>query len=182
MKKLVASLFLFVFLFNVGGYYIVFWGLHHQAHKALLERLDNDQYSAEETITIKIPLTLPYPIYKNGFQRVNGDFKYNGEFYKLVKQNLAGDTLHVVCIKDEKAKTLENAWVDYAKLSNDIPASEKQPLNILSKLLKDFTANKLLQIVHASGWSQLTAFNQPSFEPVERTSEIPGPPPKKQLS
>ena len=50
-----------------------------------------------------------------GYERVNGEFEHNGEFFKLVKQKLENDTLNIVCIKDHRvvldttARWLRNA-------------------------------------------------------------------------
>ena len=82
-----------IFLFNVGGYYLVFWGVRTQAKKDLLHRLDADQYSSEDLVVLSIPVNLPYPIQQNGYERVDGEFEYGGEYYNLVKQRLQNDTL-----------------------------------------------------------------------------------------
>ena len=140
MKRITAIFFLLLFLFNIGGYHLLFWGIQRQAKHALLQRLDAEAYSSGETIVLTIPLTLPYPPQQEGFHRVNGEFDYNGEHYKLVKQKLDKDVLYLVCLKDTKAKKIATAFSDYSKLANDLPSDSKQTRNMLGKLFKDFNS------------------------------------------
>ncbi|HEY4653031.1 MAG TPA: hypothetical protein VIH22_00885, partial [Cyclobacteriaceae bacterium] len=72
MKRLFSIFFLLLFLFNIGGYYFVFVGLQYKASREFSERLDNNEYDEEETYLFKLPLTLPYQITENGYERVSG--------------------------------------------------------------------------------------------------------------
>lgn len=123
----------------------MFWMMGKQANQKLLNRLEANQYSDQETIVLTIPLTLPYPTYQNGFERVDGEFEYQGEHYKLVKQKLENDTLFIVCIKDFESKKIFTALADFSKLANNLPAGSKQALNYLSKLFKDFTTTDVFE-------------------------------------
>jgi len=62
MKRAFSIFFLALFLFNIGGYYLVYWGLQSQAKKDLLHRLDAENYSSEDLIVISVPMSLPYPL------------------------------------------------------------------------------------------------------------------------
>ena len=146
MKRTLSIVLLLVFLFNVGGYYFVFWGLIRSADLALTQRLNDEAYSSDETIELKIPVTLPYPIQQQGFKRVDGKFEHNGQFYKLVKQKLENDTLFVICILDHQQKRLVKSMTDYVKMTNELPQSEKKPAPFAGKLLKDFEAGETHEI------------------------------------
>lgn len=178
MKRAVSILLLVVFLFNVGGYYIVFWGLRHQADLALIQRLDAERYSEEEVVELKIPVALPYPMQKQEFERINGRFEHNGEFYKLVKHKLENDTLYVVCFKDHHEKKLVKTMTDYVKMTNDLPASSKKTINFLGKLLQDFETSVSDKILHQAGWSVKVLFGTGSFPIRAFDATIPSPPPK----
>ena len=102
MRRLVSIFFLAIFLFNVGGYYLVFWGLQYQAEQIAQKKLETATYAGSDEVTLAIPLSLPYPIYQEGYTRVYGNFEYQGVHYKLVKQKIENDNLIVVCFKDEK--------------------------------------------------------------------------------
>ena len=111
-----------------------------QARTALNEKIDNDQYKEDQTVTIKIPLTLPYPMQQDEFQRVEGDFEHQGEFYKLVKQRYSSDTLYVVCIKNTEEKKAAKVFSDLAKLSTDQSTSptNNQSAKTIVNIIKDY--------------------------------------------
>jgi hypothetical protein len=178
LKRTVSILLLSVFLFNVGGYYIVFWGLRQHADQALAKKLDAGLYVDEETIELKIPVTLPYPLQQRGYERVEGRFEHKGEFYKLVKQKHAHDTLYVICIRDSQEKKLVKTMQDYAKMTNDLPSSSKKALHFLGKFLKDFETAPTGALLHHQGWSKDLSFTVRSFSTLDQTIVIPSPPPE----
>ena len=137
MKRIVSILLLLIFLFNVGGYYLLFVGLHHRADQLLSRKIEANQYDGTETIELKIPVTLPYPLQQNGFERVDGRFEHNGTYYKLIKQKLENDTVYIVCIRDNEEKRLNTVVTDFIKINHSLPASSKA-LKLLQGFCKDF--------------------------------------------
>lgn len=121
---------------------MVFWGLENQARKDLLQRLDADDYSKKDLMVLTIPMSLPYPMIGNSYERVNGEFMHNGKSYRLVKQKIENDTVFIVCILDRKASKIANALSDYTKVANDVPVDSKQALNILSKIYKEYNTSE----------------------------------------
>ncbi len=169
---------LMIFLFNVGGYYIVFWGLRFQSDHELNQRLDADLYTADETIELKIPVSLPYPIYTHGFQRIDGRFEHGGEFFKLVKHNFENDTLYIVCIRDHETRELVNTMTDYLQLTHALPGANQKALDFLSKLAKDFFSRAHVSIVHESGFSATIAFSELTEFFAQRVIPVTSPPPE----
>ncbi len=168
---------LFVFTFQMVGYYFVYLGLRFQAHTELIQRLDSESYSENETMTLKIPLALPYSSGSRGFERVNGEFVHHGEFYKLVKQELRKDTLYVVCIQDHKAKRNFNFMAGFAKLSTDVPASSKSTLKLFGSLLKDFVPSIDSVIPMQSSLDVQTAHSNQKFDLLAVAHSVSSPPP-----
>lgn len=160
MRKTLAITLLAVFLFQLVGYYFVYLGLTAQANKQLISRLDAHDYKADETITLKIPFTLPYWMDADQFERVDGDFEYQGQFYKLVKQKLSRDTLYVVCIKNQDKKQLSDALNDFIKLSHELPAKSKQALKLWGSIVKDYLPLESTQITQSDRWSLVTEFTR----------------------
>jgi len=162
LKKLLSILFLIVFLFNVGGYYIVFWGLRLQTDRQLTRQLDADLYDPGQTVELKIPVALPYPLQSREFERVNGRFEHNGEHYKLVKHKLENDTLYVVCVRDHATRQLVNTMTDYVQLTQSFPGSDtgQDALNYLSKLVKDFFPQSDIALMHFYGYSMVITFSE----------------------
>lgn len=155
MKRILSILLLLVFLFNVGGYYILFWGLRFQADQQMISRLDANSYDAEASIKLKIPVTLPYPVQSNGFKRVDGTFEHNGEFFRLVKQKLENDTLYIVCIRDHATRELVNVITDYIRLTYAVSTSDtgQKALNYLGKFIKDLYPHRITTITCPPGRS-----------------------------
>jgi hypothetical protein len=153
-------------------------GLRYQAKTEMIARLDSRNYSSGETITLKMPFSLPYWMDSKEYERVDGEFQYQGEFYKLVEQKLEKDTLYVVCIKDASEKRLFNAMSDYVKLSNDLPSSSQQALKLLGSLMKDFVESVQTEISLSQGWSQECSFAEPFFNLLTLASPVSSPPPE----
>lgn len=124
MKKLVAIVLVLLILLNTVGYYMVLVGLQHTNDVAMDQRLDADDYEASQTMTIKLPITVPYMSDNGDFERVNGKFQHNGEVYRLVKQRYANDTLTILCVKDRESKKIQDVLSHYVKSFTDKPVSQ----------------------------------------------------------
>jgi hypothetical protein len=168
MKRAFSIFFLVLFLFNVGGYYFVYWALQSRAKKDLVQRLDVDNFPTSDLIIISVPMSLPYPLQQqSGYERVDGEFEYQGEYYRLVKQRLENDTLYMVCIKDQGKKKLVKVLNEYSTFANNLPQGANHTLDMFAKLFKDYTPNTLTQVSAGNGWSldipfaeiQITLFN-----------------------
>ncbi len=146
MKRVLSIALIVLFLFNVIGYYGIYMAMLRQARVALNEKIDNEQYQEEQTVTIKIPLTLPYPVQED-YQRVQGDFEHQGEFYKLVKQKYSNDTLYVVCLKSAEEKRAFKVFSDLVKLSTENSStSSSQNSKTIVSVIKDY--NPVVEEIH----------------------------------
>jgi hypothetical protein len=169
---------LIIFLFNVGGYYLVFWGLRSQAKSELLHRLDADEYASEDIEILTIPISLPYPIHQNGYERAYGEFEHNGSYFNLVKQKIENDTLFIVCIKNHQEKKLVNELTQYANLMNNVPASTKHTIELFGKLFKDYTSIGSLCISCNEGWERNIYFSEITLVLQTKKYPVLSPPPK----
>ncbi len=111
-----------------------------QANMAVNQQIDNDEYAVDQTITFKIPLTLPYPVQQDNFERVQGAFEHQGEFYKLVKQKYLNDTVYIVCLKNNEEKKAFKVFSDFVKLSTDQSSStNSQNDKTIASVIKDYS-------------------------------------------
>jgi hypothetical protein len=113
LKRLTTICLVALLLLNVLGYYGVFVGLQYQNERSQLKRFDADLYDESETFTIKVPISIPYAVDQSDFERVDGEFEHQGQIYRMVKQRLSNDTLHIVCIKDHHETRITQALKDY---------------------------------------------------------------------
>lgn len=147
----------------------------------MIQRLDAEDYAASETVTIKIPITIPYATDSRAFQRVDGTFQHNGEFYRLVKQRLSEDTLYVVCIRDHENKRIDEAMSTFVKTFTDKPVDQHSSSKIVVSFIKDYIQQSFslqhlstgwtLDVVKANSCSVLeSTFHTSILHPPERSS------------
>ena len=121
----------------------------------MIQKFDASSYNTRETVTLKLPITMPYGAeYSDDYERVDGEFEYNGEFYRLIKQKYAFDTLYVVCTKDVEHKRLHQAMNNYIKTFTD-KTEKSTPHDLkISDFTKDYTISTF-SILHLSfGWKR----------------------------
>lgn len=122
MKKTFAILLLSAHLFNLAGYSLFFQFLIQQSDRQIVEKLDNNQYSYNQLVQVKVPLNLPYSTNWNDFERYDGHVDFNGIHYNYVMRKVYNDTLYLLCIPNEKKMQLYHAKSDYQRLLTDAPA------------------------------------------------------------
>lgn len=178
LKRLASIFFVFLMLFNALGFYGLLQGLRYKSTLDLVERLDDHQYTAEETVTLTVPLTMPYQLDTKDYERVDGEIQYNGEFYRLVKQKFDNDTLYIVCIKDHTSKRINQALMDYVKTFRDNPMHGKQSSQNLTAFIKDFLPTSI-GILHAcDGWNYSVASESIEQFFSSRSLAVVTPPPQ----
>jgi len=147
---------------NVMGYYWVLTGMQFHSVQSFESKLNTDNYSEAETVTFKFHLAVPYYTNQDDFERADGQFEYNGEYYHLVKQQYANDTLQLVCIKNHDSKRINTALNDYVKTFADQPTNTGKSTVEISTLIKDYLAQQF-SISHSSeGWTSTLYYSLPS--------------------
>jgi hypothetical protein len=128
LRKLAAILLIALFIFNLFGYRILFYIAQQQSDINIETALDNNQYNAEDLVTIKIPISVPYQIQQKDFERFDGEVTLNGKIYKYVKRKVSDGNLILLCLPDHNKMHLETAKNDLFKSSNDLQnaGSEKR--------------------------------------------------------
>jgi hypothetical protein len=145
----------------------------------MTERLNAGQYAEDETITFKIPLTVPYYTESRNFERVEGSFEHDGEFFKLAKQKLDHDTLYVVCLKDTHEKKLMTVMTDFVKLSSNLPGSAQQALKMAGNFSKDYVPATPALSIACQGWQRKFFFSDINFNLPRTEHPVLVPPPDR---
>lgn len=177
MRKAVSIVLVALLLFNALGFYGVLVGLRLQSAQNLVNRLDQNNYSVNETITLKVPVSLPYTSGNAQYQRVDGEIEFNGEFFHLVKQKLEQDTLYIVCIRDCDSQAITQALNDYVKTFSDRADASKNTGKIFQTIIKDYLP-VTLTFECSSGWNtELTAHTRyTAFYPAQHAQRVVHPP------
>lgn len=159
---------LLIFGLNILGYYGVYMGARFQMGQQICERFAVGDYQHNAEVTIKIPLTMPYTA-NTDYERVDGEFNYQGNVYRLLKQKLTSDTLLIVCIKDAQSKKIDTALEDYVKTFANNPTNGKDHSKTTTDSVKDYnsiTATTIESIQNA--WESLIQW--PKIERLLTTS------------
>ncbi|XVJ67083.1 MAG: hypothetical protein HEQ40_13270 [Lacibacter sp.] len=124
MRILASIFFLFILLFNSGGYRLVMHSIEAHQNHLIETQLDEKQYDATVLIEIRVPVSLPYQTDWKEFERVNGEIEYQGTHYKFVERKLKGGEMIYKCIPNEGKAQLVNARENFFKLVNDLQTQE----------------------------------------------------------
>ena len=162
------------------GYYGIFLGLRYQSNREIKEKLDTEAYLENETLSVKIPYTLPYQMDWKEYERLDGEFEQNGEFYKLVKHKLERDTLYVVYIKDHRGTDLFKSLVDFVQASSGSPVSQKA-ITFIKSLVKDYIPTTSTLHVASMGWCQSPGFSSREYQVILTSLPVFSPPPEMSL-
>lgn len=154
MRRIVAIALLLLLLFNVLGFYGIFMGLQYQNRQQLVQRFDADQYDESQTITFKVPLSIPYAGDRQDYVRVDGEFEHEGEFFHMIKQRLSQDTLYVVCVNDQQSKRIHRAMTDYVKTFGDDAAGQDHANIIVPSFIKEYLIESHHMDRSSRGWAQ----------------------------
>ena len=93
--------------------------MQNRNKKELSTLLDMDSYAGSQAITIKLPLALSNGSDMDNYERVDGEFEYEGTLYRMVKQKFYKDTVYIVCYKDQTTMALKTVIKDYVKSFTD---------------------------------------------------------------
>jgi hypothetical protein len=162
---------------NSMGFYGVLIGLKYQNDALMIQQLDYENLEGLETVTIKIPLTLPYANSKDEFERIDGKYEHHGEYFRLVKQKLFRDTLTIVCVKDQHEKIIEGAMKNYVKtFSQHHSTTQSNKFN--NSLIKDYLFQSFGLINSASGWENKISILVPQLKEPSPFLAVPVHPPQ----
>ena len=176
LRKLLSIAFVLLMLMTSMGFYGIFLGLKLRNDAANDIQFDRDDLREFETVTFKIPISLPYSTDDAGFERIDGKYEYNGEFFRLVKQRYANDTITIVCVKDQHEKVIENAMKTYVKTFAS-QHTENQGAKLQISLIKDYLPQSFSLMSGAGGWVVKFQFcSLPDNESAAHLSRVTQPP------
>jgi hypothetical protein len=143
------------------GYRAWFYYAEKKADASMEARLDKDQYDENELVSVTIPLYNPYQLDQNSFERVNGEFNYQGKTFKFVKRRIVDGKLVLLCIPDTHKTILKKARTEFGNLTNDLAGNGRNGSR--SSLQKNFSGSDYT--IHNYHF-QITAFSVSSLIPV----------------
>ncbi len=142
-RKIATILLLTFLLFNWVGYWLFLsWFESHETAR-LAARIDNDQYTADQLILLKVSATaVPYSNPSTTFERANGEVKIGDILYRYVRKRLYNDSIEFLCIPQRESRQLQSARNDIFRLVTDVPDNsghgKTSPAGKATQLLKAF--------------------------------------------
>lgn len=172
MKKLIAILLLLSFCIQLRGYQIYFQYRREKIREAVRSE---SRYNRNREQTVTFAFT------KNEVAHIQwekeDEFRYQGEMFDVLHQQVKDDTVILLCKKDEKERELVDNYFNFLK--NDLPlAAKNKKSSWLIQLLNTyfsptaFTQKLDFALVNPIHWVQIT---DPLFS---RNTEVLTPPPK----
>lgn len=133
MKKALSILFLFIFIYNLFGYYTVFKVLQNHVRDEVKQRIKHS-VPDDELVLISVSATDNYSLI---WTKPNKEFRYRGEMYDIVRLETKRDLILYYCIHDFKeSKLFANIDDHIQRHIADNPEQRKEVENILIKLAK----------------------------------------------
>jgi hypothetical protein len=141
VKQPLAILLILIHLFNTGGYRFVFDAMEDRASMKLIQQIDNEQYSDDQLIEMRVALPLPYQTNRESFERYNGEIEIDGVHYNYVKRKVWNDTLILLCLPNHGKMSLSNAREQFFSLVNDLDLGKQNVPAPKANLAKNITTD-----------------------------------------
>lgn len=114
--------------------------MQDQQATILEARLDKEEYSNDQLVSIKTPLNLPYYTNSENFERTYGSINVNGVEYEYVKRRVYKDTVELLCLPNDAKTNLQSVKNQLYQLSVEgtTSGSNKKSGNTFKISLPDF--------------------------------------------
>jgi hypothetical protein len=130
VKRIAAILILVILLFNWVGYQIYTSIEENRANNGLIAKLNKDEFSSSDLISIKIPApNLSGYANERSFERVNGQVEIQGIVYNYVKWRFVNGSIELLCIPNRQVNLLRSAGEDFFRLVSDIQSGQTKKNN-----------------------------------------------------
>ncbi len=178
MRKSAAIILLFVFfLYNIG-YYGFYMAFNYQLDQKWNTKVLEDNLIEEELLHTSIPLSIPYQPDQNEYRTINGKLEIDGNYYRIVSQKYARDTLHVIYVNDTLQEGLEQSMNEWLSSLYQKPLSNDQDIQFWKVLAKDFMIDEFWQLADPDRQLAIQPYPIHSLKQYYFKSSIPSPPPQ----
>ena len=125
MKKIIAFVFLALFVFNLIGFKLVYFAMQQNADTQFVILVDNNRFDKRNLVEIKIPNPIPYTKATSNFERVDGEISYTNQVYKYVFRKVSPNFITILCLPDVYKNKITNAEKKFERIVNNIPKDSK---------------------------------------------------------
>ena len=184
MKKLATILLLLLLTFNFVGYRLFFSVLQQRADNNIVAKIDKQDYSDADLLTLTVPLSMPYITDSKDFERTDGEITLNGTVYHYVERKISNGNLILKCLPNDEKTHLQTAKEDFFKLANEFQnntSSKKSGDNssqVIKLVISDYEELQTTSIANYSILLNKTPFAESSFALFKGKGMMPEQPPE----
>jgi len=149
--------FLILMVLNTIGYYTFLVAVKDRLSQRTRARLENGMHDIGGNLIVKLPATLPHGVETSGsYESARGEIVYEGSIYQRIKQRLYGDTLYVMCIRDQDATAVKHQIDRYSRTFASDSEQQDSPLGvrIISSCAKYYFSEAFTLVAQHEGWGR----------------------------
>jgi len=107
LRRILSFCFAILILFNtVGHVYVLNW-YHHELDRKAEELIDEHVSEISGNLIFTLPVAMPDALSSTEYTRVDGEIKFEGHLYRMVKQKVQGTLLYIVCVRDDRMREVD---------------------------------------------------------------------------
>jgi hypothetical protein len=147
-------------LFNSVGYMYVLEWCRGELQRKAEELIDTHASEISGNLIFTQPIHMPDATGSTGYTRVDGEIRFEGTTYRMVKQKTQGTLLYIVCVKDERTQiaTDEINAIIGAVAGQPIKDSTPEAMKVINSLLKYCDVSMSPGDLSNSGWYRKILF------------------------
>jgi len=138
MKKALSIFFLFIFLYNLAGYFVVFSLEQFSAREEMESYIKNhiNESLLEKIIVPNSDIITGSSDFR--YKDNNSEFVFKGKLYDIVRQKSDGSNIIFYCINDKNEECLIQGLEDHIQRNSDqnLPAKNNTS-NLVKNIVKD---------------------------------------------
>jgi len=134
LKKIIAFIFLALFVFNLVGFKLVYYVLVKNADKQFVILVDNKQFEIHDLVEIKIPNPLPYTKASVNYERIVGEISFANQVYKYVYRKVSPGFITILCLPDVNKNKLTKAENKFERIVYNTSSDTKNNKQTTAKI------------------------------------------------
>lgn len=146
---------------NAIGYYSFLVVVKDHISQQTRARLETNMHDIGGSLIVKLPVSLPYGLETSGsYESAHGEIIYEGSVYQRIKQRLYGDTLYVMCIRDNEATAAKHQIDRYSKTfaGSDSEQDSHTDIRLITSWAKYYFSETHALITLHAGWGRTQVY------------------------
>jgi len=145
LKKIFAIAMLVLFLFNLGGYQLLFQYFIYESDVSITQQINNNHYKSSELVEVKIPVHLNNFQSWDEFKPVSGQVKVKDNCYNYAALKMTRDTMFLMVIPNHDKARIIYEKNTYAKQVNDNPSGKKSRPQLVKNNISEFECGYIIK-------------------------------------